>query len=95
MKAVALVVDKAILTGSGSGGQPEGIDEISGLDITTYATSLSNASIANVVAVEQALDDGNAPDMGRAWVVLHRTSGRILGQNRSGRVGSPPGIWDG
>ena len=69
MKAVALVVDKAILTGSGSSGQPAGVDEISGLDITTYATALTNASIANVVAVEQALDDGNAPDMGRAWVV--------------------------
>ena len=68
MKAVALVVDKAILTGSGSSGQPAGVDEISGLDITTYATALTNASIANVVSVEQALDDGNAPDMGRAWV---------------------------
>ena len=69
MKSVALVVDKAILTGSGASGEPSGIDEISGLSTTTYATNLSNATIANVVAVEQALDDGNAPDMGRAWVV--------------------------
>ena len=68
MKSVALVVDKAILTGSGASGEPSGIDEISGLSTTTYATSLSNATIANVVAVEQSLDDGNAPDMGRAWV---------------------------
>ena len=69
MKAVALVVDKAILTGSGASGEPSGIDEISGLSTTTYATAITNATIANVVAVEQALDDGNAPDMGRAWVV--------------------------
>ena len=68
MKAVALVVDKAILTGSGASGEPSGIDEISGLSTTTYATAITNATIANVVAVEQALDDGNAPDMGRAWV---------------------------
>ena len=69
MKSVALVVDKAILTGSGSSGQPEGIDSISGLSTTTYATAITNATIANVVAVEQALDDGHAPDLGRAWVV--------------------------
>ena len=69
MKAVALVVDKAILTGSGASGEPSGVDEISGLSTTTYATAITNATIANVVAVEQALDDGNAPDMGRAWVV--------------------------
>ena len=25
--------------------------------------------MANIVAVEKALDDGNAPDMGRVWVV--------------------------
>ena len=69
MKSCGLVVDKAILTGSGASGEPSGVDEISGLSTTTYATAITNATIANVVAVEQALDDGNAPDMGRAWVV--------------------------
>ena len=69
MKSVALVVDKAILTGSGGSGQPSGIDSITGLSETTYATAITNATLANIVAVEKALDDGNAPDMGRAWVV--------------------------
>ena len=69
MKSVALVVDKAILTGTGTNGQPSGIDSISGLSETTYATAITNATLANIVAVEKALDDGHAPDMGRFWVV--------------------------
>ena len=68
VKAVALIVDKAILTGTGSN-QPSGIDSISGLSTTTYTTGISNATLANIIAVETALDTANAPDMNRAWVV--------------------------
>ena len=69
VKAIALIVDKAILTGSGTSNQPSGIDNIPSLSTTTYATSISNATLANIIAVETALDTENAPDMNRAWVV--------------------------
>ena len=95
MKAVALVVDKAILTGSGASGEPSGIDEISGLSTTTYATAITNATIANVVAVEQALDDGNAPDMGRAWVVAPNVRAHFQDSTRLAPVEFPHGICHG
>ena len=68
VKAIALIVDKAILTGSGTSNQPSGIDNIPSLSTTTYATALSNATLANIIAVETALDTANAPDMNRAFV---------------------------
>ena len=69
MKSVALVVDKAILTGTNADGQPSGVDQIASLATTTYATAITNATLSNIVAVEKALDDGNAPDLGRVWIV--------------------------
>ena len=68
------MVDKAILTGSGASGEPSsGVDEISGLSTTTYATAITNATIANVVAVEQALGRWERPRHGQAlWVVAPR-----------------------
>lgn len=76
MKGIALVVDKAILTGSGSGDEPAGIDAISGLNVVNYGasaddipTALAKATVANLTAVENHLDENNADEMGRAWVV--------------------------
>ena len=69
IKAIALIVDKAILTGTGSSNQPSGIDNITGLSTTTYATSIANADLDDIIAVESALDEASAPDANRAWVV--------------------------
>ena len=76
MKGVALVVDKAILTGTGQGNQPGGVDSISGLNTVEYGavaddlpTALAKATIENLTAVENHLDENNVMEMDRAWVV--------------------------
>ena len=68
VKAIALIVDKAILTGTGSSNQPSGIDSIASLSTTSYSTSIANATLGDIIAVETALDTANAPDMNRAWI---------------------------
>ena len=94
MKEVGLALDKAILTGTGSNDQPSGVDQITSLSTTTYATAIANATLANMVALETALDSANAPEMGRAFVMAPNVRAQYR-QVASVGAGGMPAYYDG
>ena len=76
MKGVAVVVDKGILTGTGTSNEPSGVDSISslaeveyGLAADTAAAALAKADIDDLTAMEASLDTANAGMDRRAFIV--------------------------
>jgi HK97 family phage major capsid protein len=58
VQALGLAIDKAALEGTGTGGQPTGILNTTGINTTTFAAA--NPTFAEMVAMETAIAEDNA-----------------------------------
>ena len=68
-RAVAKECDQSVLNGTGSGDEPEGIDNITGKnDVTSFDVSDSTTYFDSVLQAEQELADDNALEGRIAWV---------------------------
>jgi hypothetical protein len=87
LRTLGNVVDKAVLNGSGTSGQPVGIINVSGIG-TQSGTTLGHAGVA---AMKRKVADSNAPD--EAISFIGTTAVRELLETRERATGSGF-VWD-
>jgi len=75
MRAIALGVDLAALSGSGSSNQPLGIANQSGIGSVIGGTNGANISIDNYIDLETQVTAGNAPEETLAYLANAKTVG--------------------
>lgn len=98
---MALGIDLTALSGAGSGGQPLGIANTSGIGSVVGGTNGANVSIDNYIDLETAVTAANAPEESLAYLAnaktvgstkkLKSTTGQYLWTNAPGgqRTGTP------
>jgi HK97 family phage major capsid protein/HK97 family phage prohead protease len=67
VQALGLAIDKAALEGTGTGGQPTGILNTTGINTTTFAAA--NPTFAEMVAMETSIAEDNALANGMAYIM--------------------------
>lgn len=75
LAVIALGVDLAALSGSGSSGQPLGIANTSGIGSVVGGTNGANVSLDNYIDLETALTAANAPEESLAYLGNAKTVG--------------------
>jgi len=75
MAAIALGIDLAALSGSGSGAQPLGIANISGIGSVVGGTNGAAVSIDNYIDLETQVTNANVPEDTLAYLTNARTIG--------------------
>lgn len=103
-RVLALEEDIKYLTGDGSGNTPEGLENITGVnvDTTTLGANGGTPGFDNLADMLYALDADNVPAEGRAWIVHPRTintlrqikdsTNKYLWADPSA-PGDPPTLW--
>jgi len=74
-RVLAIEEDAKYLAGDGTGNTPEGLENISGVnvDTTTLGANGGTPTFDNLADMLYALDEDNVPSDGRAWIVHPRT----------------------
>ena len=75
VKAMGLAIDKAALEGTGTGGQPTGILNTTGVNTTTFAAA--NPTFAEIVAMETALRNDNVNSESLAYILPSAINGAL------------------
>lgn len=95
LASLGLGLDLASLSGSGSSNQPTGITNQAGVSAVIQGTNGANVTLDTLIALETALNNGNAPMAGRAYFINPKTAGTL--KNLKSSTGqylwtdSPPG----
>ena len=74
---LAVEIDRAALSGSGTAGQPLGIVGQSGVNVLVGGTNGANASFDQAIAMIAALDAANAPQGSRGFMMNGKTRGYL------------------
>ena len=86
--AAALEVDRAALHGSGAAGQPEGVENVTGINTVTHA-ALGVPTWAETVLTETEIMTDNAPENALAYI----TTAAIVGSYKTTKKDAGSGIF--
>ncbi|HEX2027726.1 MAG TPA: phage major capsid protein, partial [Nitriliruptorales bacterium] len=75
-KAYALEIDRVVLRGSGTGGEPTGIRNASGVTVTSLGTNGATPTYANLISAIGRVED---EDEDAGAIVWHPRTGRTFG----------------
>lgn len=92
IKTVAQTVEKAALNGSGSGAEPTGILQLSGVPSVTIATNGGALTWLKTLEFIGKLSSANAPLESRAWLINPQTKAKMGGTPRES--GYPKYLYD-
>ncbi|NDJ36582.1 MAG: phage major capsid protein [Chloroflexi bacterium] len=103
-RVLALEEDASYLRGAGTGSTPEGLENITGVnvDTTTLGANGGTPSFDNLADMVYRLDADDVPGEGRAWIVHPRTVNtlrQIKGADQQylwadpAQPGDPPTLW--
>lgn len=79
MRDVALGIDLAALSGSGSGAVPRGVGNVAGIGSVVGGTNGANITIDHLIALETAVMAANAPEDSLAYLGNAKTIGSLKG----------------
>lgn len=77
LQQLGLAIDLAAMSGTGSGGQPLGIVNTAGIGSVVGGVNGANVTFDNLIALETALSNSNAPWATRGYMMNSKTVGTL------------------